>query len=59
MRASTKNLMMGTFHKMKGSVRTTLGSGFNSRRVAFSGWVERAGGVMQVKFGRTQRFFGW
>jgi uncharacterized protein YjbJ (UPF0337 family) len=59
MRASTRNLIMGTFHKMRGTVRATLGNGFNSRRVAFSGRVERVGGIVQSKFGRMERICGW
>jgi hypothetical protein len=50
MRASTRNLIKGTFHKMRGSVRTTM---------ALSGRIERVGGIVRVKFGRTQRLFGW
>jgi hypothetical protein len=50
MRASTRNLIKGTFHKMRGSVRTM---------VAFSGRVEQVGGKMRVRFGKTQRLFGW
>ncbi|HEY6837902.1 MAG TPA: hypothetical protein VI389_04085 [Geobacteraceae bacterium] len=59
MRASTKNRMMGTFHKLRGSVRITLGNSFNKRGLAFSGRVERVGGIMQVKFGRMERRLGW
>jgi hypothetical protein len=59
MRASTKNVLVGTYHKMRGSVRTTVGNTLSSRRRAFSGRVERAGGIMQVKFGRVERLFGW
>ena len=58
MRASTRNLILGAFHKMRGAVRTTLGNGLNSRRTAFSGRVERVGGIVQSKFGRMERFCG-
>lgn len=50
MRASTRNLIMGTFHKMRGGLRTTMG---------LSGRIERVGGMMRVTFGRTQRRLGW
>ena len=58
MRASTRNLIWGTFHKMRGTIRATLGNGLRSRRVAFSGHVERVGGIVQSNFGRMERFCG-
>ncbi len=59
MKASTKNRVMGTYHEMKGGFKATIGSTLNSRRVAFSGRVERIGGSMQATYGRFQRFLGW
>jgi hypothetical protein len=59
MRASTKNLMWGRFHIMKGSLRVTLGNTFNRRWTSFSGRVERTGGFVQSNFGRMERVCGW
>jgi uncharacterized protein YjbJ (UPF0337 family) len=58
MKASTRNLIKGTFHKVKGSVRATLGNSLNSRRAALSGNVERVGGIVQSNFGRIEKICG-
>jgi hypothetical protein len=59
MRASTKNLILGRFHRMRGSVRVTVGSNLKWRRVAFSGHMERLGGMARMNFGRMERVLGW
>lgn len=59
MRASTKNLVNGKFHEVKGSVKTAFGSAMNSRRLAISGQIERVGGIVQSNFGRVEKVLGW
>jgi hypothetical protein len=59
MRASTRNLIMGMFHTVRGTARVALGNGLSRRRMMFSGHVERVGGKMQSTFGRIERVCGW
>ena len=59
MRASTKNLLLGRFHRMRGSVRATVGNSLNMRRLWFTGHMERLGGTARMNFGRMERGLGW
>ena len=58
MRASTRYIVNGKYHEVKGSFRNLLGNSVSSRRLALSGQVERIGGIMQWRFGRIGRAFG-
>jgi uncharacterized protein YjbJ (UPF0337 family) len=59
MRASTKNILYGKFHEVKGNFRATVGNTVSSRKLALYGNVERLGGIMQWRFGRVERVLGW
>jgi hypothetical protein len=59
MRASTKNILYGKYHEVRGSFRSTIGNTVNSRRMAYFGHAERLGGIVQWRFGRVERVFGW
>lgn len=59
MRSSTRNLMIGMFHEMKGTVKAAVGNTMNNRWMAFSGHVERIGGKARTNFGRVERACGW
>lgn len=58
MRGSTKNLVAGTYHKVKGEVKETLGKAVKSSRVALEGRVEKIAGTVEVKVGKIKKAVG-
>ncbi|KAF0221918.1 MAG: CsbD family [Geobacteraceae bacterium] len=58
MRGSTKNLVAGKYHAVKGEVKEAFGKAVNSPKVALEGRAEKIAGKVQEKFGKIKKAVG-
>jgi uncharacterized protein YjbJ (UPF0337 family) len=58
MKQSTKDAAKGTFHKVKGTVKETVGRATNNPDLEAEGQVEKIGGKIQKKIGQVKKVLG-
>lgn len=58
MRGSTKNLVLGKYHEVKGGVKETFGKAVNSPKVALEGRAEKIAGKVEQKVGNIKKTVG-
>ena len=55
MKSSTRDKMEGTGHKMKGSVKESVGKLSNNPRMEVEGTIEKTAGKVQHKIGEAKK----
>jgi len=58
MRGSTKNLVHGKFHEVKGEVKEYIGKAVNSPKVTLEGRTEKIAGKVEEKLGKIKKAAG-
>jgi uncharacterized protein YjbJ (UPF0337 family) len=58
MRGSTKNLVEGKFHEVKGGVKEAFGKAVSSPKVAIEGRAEKIAGKVEETFGKIKKTVG-
>jgi len=58
MRVSTRFMVRGIFHEMRGKVKEMVGSVCSNRKLGAKGTFERITGKMQRKVGKVQGMCG-
>ena len=58
MRGSTKNLVEGKYHEIKGEAKAAFGKAVNSPKVAIEGHAEKFAGKVQETFAKIEKSVG-
>jgi len=58
MKGSTKDMVEGKFHEIKGKIKEIVGETVNSPKLAIEGRNEKIAGFVQEKFGKAKKTVG-
>lgn len=58
MKSSTQDQAEGTFHKVKGKLRETIGKISDNPKLEVKGKVEKIAGKIQTKIGQIKKVLG-
>jgi uncharacterized protein YjbJ (UPF0337 family) len=58
MKSSTRNLVEGKFHEVKGEVKEAFGKAVSSPKVAIEGRAEKIAGKVEETFGKIKKTVG-
>jgi uncharacterized protein YjbJ (UPF0337 family) len=58
MKGSTRNLVEGKFHEVKGEVKEAFGKAVSSPKVAIEGRAEKIAGKVQGTFSKIEKTVG-